>query len=423
MSLIPSESYSFPDHFTSTVTPSRKPKQKPEEVKAVRKPTIVALPDPEPEPELEAFVEAEPVAEAEFAPELEAAPELEVAPEPWEPELEPEHPPMAIVEAKQAAKPELMAELWEPEIPEVKAAPPAPRVPNPLLSRVRAMLPRAPKPVVELDIDPAPSEPEVPQIKVVPAPPPVRPAPPAPNPALRRAQAPPPKIPDPPVRKIALPATLKPKVRWNNRAAPLDPARNGANGNGAHQPPPTPPPAPAQNVIPMKAAKPAPTPLPKLAPRPVQMAPPVPRPVAPALRPAQPAPVLQKPVQHQPSHKPAVVPTQARPVQPRPRPAPPNPAPPVFPAPQPELFEMFEENGYEAAAQRRKQMKFRRFVTCEAATLLVLLPLVILGLTLNISAPAIRWIMNILTIAAAVAAAVIPIVFYAATPTLPEIER
>src|SRR5438270_3805355 len=29
MSLIPSESYSFPDHFTKTVTPSRKPKEEP----------------------------------------------------------------------------------------------------------------------------------------------------------------------------------------------------------------------------------------------------------------------------------------------------------------------------------------------------------------------------------------------------------
>ncbi len=68
-------------------------------------------------------------------------------------------------------------------------------------------------------------------------------------------------------------------------------------------------------------------------------------------------------------------------------------------------------------------MKFRRFIACEAGALLVLLPLVIVGLTLNVSAPGLRWIMNILTIAAAVAAAVIPIVFYAFTPTLPELER
>jgi len=36
MSLIPSESHSFPDHFTSTVVPSRRPKKaKPEPVLAV----------------------------------------------------------------------------------------------------------------------------------------------------------------------------------------------------------------------------------------------------------------------------------------------------------------------------------------------------------------------------------------------------
>ncbi len=68
-------------------------------------------------------------------------------------------------------------------------------------------------------------------------------------------------------------------------------------------------------------------------------------------------------------------------------------------------------------------MKFRRFVICEAGALLVLVPLVIMGLTFNVSAPAIRWIMNLFTIAAAIGAVVIPIVFYAGTPTLPEIER
>src|SRR4051812_33971812 len=73
MSLIPSESYSFPDHFTKTVIPSREPKQKKPQPEKIRpKPTIVALPDPEPEfePELEpiidsenGFVEDEPVVE------------------------------------------------------------------------------------------------------------------------------------------------------------------------------------------------------------------------------------------------------------------------------------------------------------------------------------------------------------------------
>jgi hypothetical protein len=72
--------------------------------------------------------------------------------------------------------------------------------------------------------------------------------------------------------------------------------------------------------------------------------------------------------------------------------------------------------------RRRRRVKFRRFIACEAAALLIL-ALVILGLTLNITAPALRWILNIFTIAAAVAVAVIPIVFYAFTPTLPDLER
>lgn len=68
-------------------------------------------------------------------------------------------------------------------------------------------------------------------------------------------------------------------------------------------------------------------------------------------------------------------------------------------------------------------MKFRRFIASETGALLVLLPLVILGLTANMTAPALRWILNIFTIAAALAVAVIPIIFYAFTPTLPELER
>src|SRR5947209_14722075 len=326
MSLIPSESYSFPDHFTSTVMPSRKPKEQPQAQKlAPRKPAIVALPDPEPQPELETFVA--------FEPELERAITAEQ-------EIEP------FIAADPAPEPELMAEIWEPEMPEVKA--PAP--------------------------PPAPARPA---------------SPPAPNPALRRAQAPPPKIQEAPVRKIALPATLKPKVRWNNRAALIDPNRNGANGNGngAHQPQP----APAENVIPMKAARPAPPPQSLPISRPVQ---PQPRilqsPIQPApvlQRPAQPVAVLQKQVQPPAARKPAVARTEARPIQPKPAPTPAKPAPVVAPASQADFFETFAEDGPELANKRRKRMKFRRFVTCEAAALLALIPLVILGLTLNISAP------------------------------------
>jgi hypothetical protein len=60
-------------------------------------------------------------------------------------------------------------------------------------------------------------------------------------------------------------------------------------------------------------------------------------------------------------------------------------------------------------------------IACETAALIVLLTLVVMGITLNITAPGLRWILNIFTIAAAVA--VIPIIFYASTRTLPDLER
>jgi len=309
MSLIPSESYSFPDHFTTTVTPSRKPKE--QKIEAVRvekpraKPRIVALPDPPPpveiEPEISEIIsEEEPLAE-EMPPELEGP---------------------------------------------------------------------APLPVMPVHAKPAP-----------------------PNPALRRASAPPPRIAEAPPRKMAMPV-LKPKVRWN-RAAAIESAPAQNNGNGAHDA--VVESAPAQNVIPIppqkvQARPPAPPPAAaRPMPHPVQAPAPKPRPVP--MRPAQ-QPVLP----------------------PKPRPAPVSNS-------QADFFEMFAESGLGAAMNRRRQMKFRRFVAFEAAALAVLLPLVILGFTLDVTAPGVRWIMNIFTIAAAVAAAVIPIVFYALTPTLPDLER
>src|SRR5438445_12893030 len=54
MSLIPSESYSFPDHFTKTVTPSRKPKkEEPPPIRARKEPMIVPLPNPRNQPAAE----------------------------------------------------------------------------------------------------------------------------------------------------------------------------------------------------------------------------------------------------------------------------------------------------------------------------------------------------------------------------------
>ncbi|HST29398.1 MAG TPA: hypothetical protein VLK27_00995 [Chthoniobacterales bacterium] len=314
------------------MTPSLRQKQeKPQPQKLRKRPEIVALPDPEPEPE-------------------------------------------PIIAAEPTVEPEIMSEIWEPEVPEIKAPPPAPK----------------------------------------------------PNPAVRRAHAPPPRIPEVPVRKIALPATLKPKVRWNNRAPAMDPSGNhNGNGNGnAATELPAPPLPPAQNVIPMKAPRPA-LPLPAPLPRPPQAVAPRAVPVVPrAVTPVAPRPVMQPaPIQPQLPRKPAPAPTYMRPVQPRPAPAPRKLAPPVVSSPQADFFEMFAENSYESANRRRREMKFRRFLACEAAALLILLPLVILGFTLNISAPALRWIMNILTIASAITAVVIPIIFYAANPTLPELDR
>jgi hypothetical protein len=308
MSLIPSESYSFPDHFSTTVTPSRKPKEE-KTVKADaprKKPTIVALPDPPLEPAL-TLVEGESQFFAEEQP------------------MEPVQP---VVESVQ------------------------------------------PKPAPPIE--------------------PFRPKPAPANPALLRASAPPPRIPDTPVRKMPFPPTLKPKVRWNNRAPAMDPA--SARQHGAIEPAPLP--VPASNVIPMKPTKVAPPP--------------------------RPVPPPQVSAQNPPPARPPQKPIQMRPAQPRP--APPKPQTPAVSNPQTDFFEMFAENGHEAAMKRRQQMKFRRFIACEGAALAVLAPLVILGLTLDIG-PALRWLMNIFTIAAAISAAVIPIVFYAVTPTLPDLER
>src|SRR2546430_5981345 len=65
MSLIPSESYSFPDHFTRTVVPSRKPKNEaaepvPLETRRKRS-AVVPLPDPEVRPPTAPQINPEPI--------------------------------------------------------------------------------------------------------------------------------------------------------------------------------------------------------------------------------------------------------------------------------------------------------------------------------------------------------------------------
>jgi hypothetical protein len=289
MSLIPSESYSFPDHFTTTVVPSRKPKKEEPQLTLVetrQRPAIVPLPTPRPQP----------------------------------------------------------APIVRRENPEpIRAKAPAP----------------------------------------------------APNPALRRVSAPPPRVPEAPVRKIALPPTLKPKVRWNMRAPAMDPS---PSENGAEQIQQAPPSAPAQNVIQMRPAR---------VPRPPRMMPPPPAIVH------DPSP--QPPAEPVAAVEPAT-PVQAQSVQEIPRAA-------ATSNPQADFFEVFAQTGETALSKRRRKAKMRRFIVCESVALTVLLPLVILGLAHHPDNVALVWILNILTITSAVAAALLPIFFFAFTPTLPEIER
>jgi hypothetical protein len=61
--------------------------------------------------------------------------------------------------------------------------------------------------------------------------------------------------------------------------------------------------------------------------------------------------------------------------------------------------------------------------TTKKPSIVALPPLAILGLSWSPDNVALAWIMNILTIASAVVVALLPIIFFAFTPTLPEIER
>jgi hypothetical protein len=296
MSLIPSESYSFPDHFTRTVVPSRKPKNEQPEP-ALRetprkRPAIVPLPKPQVRP--------------------------------------------APVAGRENSEP------------------------------VRSKVPI-----------------------------------PVPNPALRRVSAPPPRIPEPPLRKMPLPASLKPKVRWNMRAPAMDPAPLA--DNGAEEMPHPIPTAPAQNVIPMRPVR--------VVARPPRM---MPSPQAETVRNAIP----ERPAKPVAPVKPA---TPRTPIQAHS--APETPRPPATSNPQADFFESFAQTGETALAKRRRKAKMRRFIVCESAAGAVLLPLVILGLAHHPDSVALVWIMNISTIASAVTAALLPIFFFAFTPTLPEIER
>lgn len=212
-----------------------------------------------------------------------------------------------------------------------------------------------------------------------------------PNPALRRANAPPPRIPEAPLRKVPPPPSLKPKVRSNTRAPAMDSAPTLDNGA-----PPVPAVAPpAQNVIPMKPAR-----APRPAPPPETLAP-------------------ENPVSV-PTPKPISVARTAPPAQARTAPELPRTA--ATSNRQADFFEMFAQTGETAVSKRRRKKRMRRFIVCEAANLAVLLPLVVLGLARRPENVALVWTMNILTIASAVGAGLIPILFFAVAPKLPETE-
>jgi len=238
-------------------------------------------------------------------------------------------------------------------------------------------------------------------------------APPVPNPALRRSSAPPPRIPAPPMRKIALAPTLKPTVRWNNRAPamhPGPPVANNGNGNGSEPIVREVPPLPARNVIQMRP------------PAPPQV---LPRPVVPESVDTPPETLWpQNPLQMAPTEaKPSPPAPKARPAQPRPVPQPAAPTPARLAVPQADFFEAFAESNQVVVWKRRRTEKMRRFIVCESIAVGVLLPLAAVGLLFHPENAGLHWILNILTISAAVVSALIPIIFFAATPTLPQIEQ
>jgi len=133
-----------------------------------------------------------------------------------------------------------------------------------------------------------------------------------------------------------------------------------------------------------------------------------------------PPPIVRDPIPEPPA-KPVAPMEPASPVQAQSVPVTPRAA--AVSNPQADFFEAFAQTGETALSKRRRKAKMRRFIICETVALAVLLPLVILGLTHHPDNIALVWIMNILTITSAVAAALLPIFFFAFTPTLPEIER
>jgi hypothetical protein len=234
-------------------------------------------------------------------------------------------------------------------------------VPSRQPDKVREVAPKARKePMIVPLPNPSPGRAAAPQR--IPSEVPIAP----PNPALVRATAPPPRISNPTARKNEPAPILKSKPAAAARVPAMDPPRPAQNGNTTVSAPA------ASNVIHMTPVRRAPQP-------PQKIQPPVP-------------------------------PTKSRPA-------------PVDTTSQADFFELFAPSADGTPAKRRREMKFRRFIAAESATLAVLLPLAVLGVLFHPANVGLRWILNIFTIASAIVAAVIPILFYAVVPTLPEIER
>ena len=372
MSLIPSESYSFPDHFTQTVTYSSNPKRK------------KSVPSDEPEaPRKKGFFlplrkslgrKKRALPSTVIAEELDA----ESSPLLTTPSVAHENGFDMPVAPSQVSQPETLLPIAE--------EPQAPSATPEVVAETSI-----PAPVIEREL-PRPQK--------------------APVPIARPAAV---------IRKSPVPPNLKPKPRWNTRAAaPVQPAPPSNNGGS--------------KISPVK-----PTDQKMFPPRPVQPAPPA------RMVPSRPADVMQPPpnsvIESPPpdlrqilfahaGQAPAPPPESATP-EPRQdvrstlrREAPNGTAPrPVMPASVRVNQEFDFETPVEAyPAKGRRRSKFARFIICEGATLAVLLPLAILGFCRVFSDPILVLLINILTIAAAVTAALIPILFFALAPTLPRDE-
>ncbi len=369
MSLIPSESYSFPDHFTQTITYKNDPKRK----------------------KSEAVAQLEPRKKGFFLPLRKSLGRKKTAlpstaiPEESDAEI---FPPLAAPE-NGFHVPVAPSQVWQPkESLPVAARPQAPCV-TPEVGTEKSI----PAPIMEPELPP--------QKRLVPI--------------ARPASV---------IRKSPVPPSLKPKPRWNMRAAaPTPPAPTSDNG-GPHVGSAN---IPEQKITPTKPAQPAPPPRVVQSPslNPIQ--------VPPARVVESPPPDLMQVLFAHAGQAPAPPPESAMPA-PRPDARPtlrremangarPRPVAPAPVSVNHEFdFEVPFSDTEPYAQKRRRSSKFTRFIFCESLTLAVFLPLAILGFCRVFSDPVLVLLINILTIAAAVTAAVIPILFFALAPTLPRDE-